>query len=280
MYILLIVLFNKNFKFLTLKYFIVQRLSSGGMFLVNVLLIIRARKTLYGFLILFLFIKLGISPFHFWFIYMGFYLDYFTLFLIIRFQKFGGWLLYLQFNFQDKFLMFFLLRLIFSLYLLSQVKRIKLVLLFSSIFSIIWFILIKFYFRELLIIYIIYRLILFRILSIMFIRRTSYLNTFFYRFWDRKIFKILLLWRFSGLPPFLGFFLKVKFLLNLITLGFFVLWRFIFRRIVLLYFYFSYFYERRIYRIKFWVNNKFLEKNITGYFVFLRLRVVRAITLI
>ena len=246
---------NLNFKFLALKYFFIQSLASRLLiifFTANLLLTLNF--FVFSSLTLgLLFLKLGLPPLHFWYLDLGVLINHFHLLLLITAQKLGGWLLYVfLFNFNKELLFCLLIRIGLRIIILGGVKRFKLLILVSSIININWFLCLNLNFLELGFMYLLYTTILAITLTSFFKRSYVVYEKVLLKFWDAHKIKILVVWILRGLPPLLGFFLKLKIFLTLVNLRLAHITLFFFSSIILIYFYFNYTYESTLLTVKSW----------------------------
>lgn len=186
-------------------------------------------------------LKLGIIPFHFWFIDLIINLNWISNLIISTWQKIIPFFILIFIYLQNLVLIFILIRRIFSIIFSINQIYLKKIYAYSSINHICW-LLISLIFRELIwiiyfFIYIIINLLLIFILKIF---NINYLIDLFYKFRNKyiKIFFIFLIFSLGGLPPFLGFIIKWYLIFYLInSYNFFILLILIFFSLIFLFFY-------------------------------------------
>ena len=225
----------------TMKYFLVQSLAS---ILFIITTIIRAYKYKYRIervLILSIVLKLGIAPFHSWFIIVIKVTSLHNLFLLSTLQKFIPLVIIRSLNIK--------FNLVLSLFILNrfivcasgmETLSIMKILGFSSINNLIWIILALisgtkiFVFFIIIYIYMLAGLLFFNPLKINF----RFLQT--YKLYD-KFLLIFVFFSLGGLPPFIGFMIKAMVIKkSILILRLVIFIPVVIRSLVILYIYISY----------------------------------------
>lgn len=210
---------------LYLLYFIIY-------FLINKIIILN------NFILLFpLIIKIGSVPFHFWIPIIIKNLTWINIFIFITWQKIIPiiFIIYLfiinLLNINFLILIIFLSSIIRALKIFNQIST-KIILAYSSINQIRWLISIILIRKELWIKYLIfYSIILIKFIFILFKNNLNYLNQIFILNEKNKILLLLFfinLFSLGGMPPFLGFFLKILILIKLIIIKLYFISYFLF----------------------------------------------------
>lgn len=193
----------------TIKYFLVQSLASIIFITVTMIRIFKYKYRIERVLILSIVLKLGIAPFHSWFIIIIKITNLNNLFLLSTLQKFIPLVIIRSFEVKYNliFALFILNRFIISVNSIETIRIIK-ILGFSSINNLIWIILAVlarskvFILFILMYIYVLIGLLFFDPLKINF----RFLRTF--KLYD-KFLLIFVFFSLGGLPPFVGFIIKV-----------------------------------------------------------------------
>ena len=206
--------FNSNFySYITrIKYFLIQ--SLGSIFLLgSILFLFLLNKNTFFQIVMVvrLLWKIGFPPFHFWLFSLIIELRWFLFFLLSSWQKILPFFLVrkIYINFLDVFI---ILRLFICVVSSSQQSRIKKLIIFSTIFTSSWILASMTIFKNIWLIL----LLLYRILLAFFIRfslshnfsRKDSTNINYMGQLD-KIFVFLIFLSMAGIPPFIGFFIKV-----------------------------------------------------------------------
>lgn len=237
LFIFLIFNLKLNYVNNLIHYYLVQVRARIGLF-VRVLFSIVGRFNCECF---FLFLKLGIFPFHFWYFRLLLKLDWWNIFILIRPNK----VIVLRLIFRlYRFLVFVALA-INLFFIVSSVlfeKQIKILLGLSSLFNMVWVFGTLNSIRFWLVYFLGYSLNLFLIIWVLvkFIKSNLGDYSQFSEF-DLILFLGLLVFILLGVPPFLIFFIKVYILIQLLTLG--VIYVFlVIRRIFFVYSYLIFFF--------------------------------------
>ena len=193
----------------TIKYFLVQSLASIIFITVTIIRIFKYKYRIERVLILSIALKLGIAPFHSWFIIIIKITNLHNLFLLSTLQKFIPLVIIRSFNIKYNLILalFILNRFVISVNRIETIRIIK-ILGFSSINNLIWIILAVlarnkvFILFILIYIYMLIGLLFFDPLKINF----RFLRTF--KLYD-KFLLTFVFFSLGGLPPFVGFIIKV-----------------------------------------------------------------------
>lgn len=263
MFIVYLILNNIYIYDLCIKYFLVNSFRS-------ILFIFSSNFILYFNNIIFLIIinliiifKLGVIPFHFWFIDIIKTLNWLRCFVLSTWQKIIPFFILIFIFIQDIILFFVILRSIFSIIFSINQIYLKKLYAYSSINHIRWLI-ISLIFRELiwLLYFFIYLIINFLIIIILKIFNINFIMDLYYKFNLNylKFFFIILIFSLGGLPPFLGFLIKWYIIYYLLfNYNFFILLILIFFSLIFLYFYL------RLLYINIFIN--YISFNLIKFFV-------------
>ena len=243
-----LITFRKYFNphIIGLKYFLIQ--SLGSIFLlVSILIILISEKNNFFnlFFVFRLLWKIGVPPFHFWLFSLIIELNWLLFFILSSWQKILP--LYLinkiYFNLWDYII---ILRLIICVVGVMFQSRIKKLIIFSSIFTSSWIISSIIFFKIIWTLLLgIYRLILFFLIIFLSNRRLLIKESenYFFITQIEKFYIFFILLRIAGIPPFLGFFIKIsvlfilllykKFIISFILVVSSIIILFIYRRIFL-----------------------------------------------
>ena len=239
----------------SIKYFLIQRWASV-IFLIRFFFFYMINNNFYMLINLRLFMKLGVSPFHSWFIAILKTSSLITLFMLSTVQKIIP--LVIIFNIKlNNFLIFIVifLTLIFIIILLPRTININKVLAISSINNIIWLIMSVLFSIKIIFLF----MMIYMYLVMGFINIYSFYNINMFTqmnsiiFFD-KFFLVIVFISLGGMPPILGFLRKIiilKIILNnFISLV--IVFIIVISSVLLLYFYLSriYFYLSNIPSLK------------------------------
>ena len=242
----------------SVKYFIIQRWASI-IFLMRFFFCNYLFNRFYLLIIIRIFIKLGISPFHTWFISILKSCSLYILIILSTVQKLIP--LIILNNIYINYIIFYLrifLTIIFILLILSRVVNLNKLLALSSLGNILWLISRNILSIKLILIFII--IYIYMLLGIYIFYNIYHYNIFIQinriNFFD-KIIIILLFISLGGIPPILGFLRKLLILkIIFIYENIFLFLLIIFSSLVLLYHYISriYFFLTYIPSIKLGLN--------------------------
>ena len=220
-----------------IHYYLVQVRGSIGLFF----RILFSVRMLFRIEWLFLSLKLGIFPFHFWYFRLLAKLEWENIFLLIRPRKII--VLVIMFSFLNKYLFFVLfLNLGFVVYCSLFEKHLKILLGFSSLFNLVWVLSRRGWNYYWFLYFVGYSLNLFLIIYVLrALGKTVVrdINQFFELvcvfFLGMNTFLIV------GLPPFLGFSVKLLILREIVILGSYFLFLVIFTALFI-YIYITFFF--------------------------------------
>nr|YP_010730000.1 NADH dehydrogenase subunit 2 [Amblyomma tonelliae]WEF75014.1 NADH dehydrogenase subunit 2 [Amblyomma tonelliae] len=230
---------KKNNSNLMISYFIIQAFSSSLFFFSSL------SYTTLNFLILKLIInismliKLATIPFHFWLTSLSEMMDYSSLFIMLTMQKFIPLIVLLKFNMNIIILIAAFSSIFGSIFALNS-KTIKKILIFSSISHQGWVISIILMKSNFWITYmLIYSSLIFKIsLTISKFNSSNMSNLFFMnKSITNKILILTLMLSLGGMPPFLGFFIKLISIIIIIKMSNFVIMILIISSMINIYFY-------------------------------------------
>ena len=250
----------------SIKYFLIQRWASV-IFLIRFFLLNLFLNNMYILIIFRIFIKLGVTPFHIWFISILKTRSLFILIILSTIQKIIPLIILsnLSIKFEILYIIIFFNILTF-LIILSRIININKILAVSSMINIIWILFRIIFSLKLIFLFII--IYLFLLIGIYIIYNIYNLNIFLQinriNYFD-KIIIIMIFISLGGIPPLLGFLRKYIILKFLIFYeNFFFLLVVIFSSLLILYIYISriYFFLTNIPSIKinFKINIFFLKK--------------------
>ena len=225
----------------SVKYFIIQRWASI-IFLIRFFFCNYLFNRFYTLLIIRIFIKLGISPFHTWFISILKTCSLFILIILSTVQKLIPLIIlnniYINFN-----LLYFriIITIIFILFILSSVINLNKLLALSSLGNILWLISRNILSLKLILLFIF--IYIYILLGIYIFYNIYYYNIFIQinriNFFD-KIIIIMVFMSLGGIPPMLGFLRKLLILkIIFIYENMFLFLIIIFSALILLYHYIS-----------------------------------------
>ena len=239
----------------SIKYFLVQRWASV-IFLIRFFFFYIINSRFYLLINLRLLIKLGVRPFHSWFISILKTRSLNILFILSTFQKVIP--LLILFNIKINNYLLFLnifITIIFLIILLPRTIYINKVLAMSSINNIIWLILSILYSIKIIFIFmIIYMFLLGGFINVFNFQGLKIFNQINSIMFFEKFSIIMLFISLGGMPPLLGF-LRKMIILKIMLINFFnmvFILIVIFSSLILLYFYLSriYFFLRNIPSLK------------------------------
>jgi NADH-quinone oxidoreductase subunit N len=239
----------------SIKYFLVQRWASV-IFLSRFFFFNMVNNSFYLLINLSIFIKLGIRPFHSWFISILKTRSLTTLFILSTVQKIIP--LVILFNIKTRNYLIFVvifLTLFFILILLPRTLNINKVLAISSITNVIWLLISVLFSLKL--IFLFMRVYMFLLIGFV-ILYNFYGSSIFTQInssaFSDKFFMVIVFMSLGGMPPLLGFFSKILILKILINnfIRLSIIFGIIMCSLLLLYFYLSriYFYLRNIPSLK------------------------------
>ncbi len=220
-----------------IHYYLLQVRASVGLFVRILFSFMRDVR----FELVFLFLKLGIFPFHFWYFSLLLKLDWWNIFILIRPNKII--VLRLIFSvYSSLVFMVLLINIFFVIFRALVEKQLKILLGLSSLFNIVWVLrrlrLLYFWF----VYFLIYSLNLLLIVVVLFwASKHRFLNIIESNVACLIIFLGLRGFMLLGLPPFLRFFIKIYMLREGIAYGRFFIFLAI-RSIIFVYIYLIFFF--------------------------------------
>nr|WLE69981.1 NADH dehydrogenase subunit 2 [Aphidius gifuensis] len=242
MFIVYLMLNNIYIYDLCMKYFLVNSFSSMlFIFMMNFLLFYYNNMFFLIIINISMMLKLGMMPFHFWFIDLMMNLNWISNLIISTWQKIIPFFILMFIYLQNLVLMFILISSIFSMIFSMNQIYLKKIYAYSSINHMCW-LLMSLFFSELIwmMYFFIYMMINLLLMFMLKIFNINYLMDLFYKFSNKymKIFFMFLMFSLGGLPPFLGFIMKWYLIFYLINnYNFFILLVLIFFSLIFLFFY-------------------------------------------
>nr|YP_011017289.1 NADH dehydrogenase subunit 2 [Amblyomma dissimile]WQF68952.1 NADH dehydrogenase subunit 2 [Amblyomma dissimile] len=202
---------KKNNSNCMISYFIIQSFSSS-LFFISMLIYQMMNLTFFMYIVtISMMIKLAMIPFHFWLTNLSEMFNYSTLFIILTLQKFIPLFIISKTNMKI-IIIFAMISAIFSSLLMFNLKLIKKILIFSSISHQGWMMTIIFMKSNFWITYlIIYSFLIYKITFLLKKNNLNFMNNFMLtkmNFFE-KIYFCLLMFSLGGMPPYLGFIMKM-----------------------------------------------------------------------
>lgn len=269
---------------LCIKYFLVNSFRSILFIFISNFIIFNLNNYIFISLInLSIILKLGIIPFHFWFIDIIKRLNWIRCFVLSTWQKIIPFFILRYIYIQNLILIFIFIRSIFRIIFSINQIYLKKIYAYSSINHMCWLI-ISIFLRELIWIiyffsYLIINLLLIIILKIY---NVNYLIDLYYKFNNKCIifFFIILLFSLGGIPPFLGFIIKWYLIYYLIErYNFFILIILIFFSLIFLFFYLRIIYKNIFLNIINFNLLKYINVLKLNFLIFLCCLIIRVLSL-
>nr|YP_010535389.1 NADH dehydrogenase subunit 2 [Amblyomma mixtum]UYB77950.1 NADH dehydrogenase subunit 2 [Amblyomma mixtum] len=224
---------------LMVSYFIIQSFSSTLFFFSSLNLLIFNMEIFKMIMNISMLIKLASIPFHFWLTSLSEMIDFNSLWIILTLQKFIPLTVLSKFN-MEIIILFAALSSIISSILALNSKTVKKILIFSSISHQGWIISLILMKSNFWLTYmLIYSSLIFKISS-NFEKMISFSMSsmfFVYKKYSEKISIISLMLSLGGMPPFLGFFIKLSSIIILINNFNFIIIILIMSSMINIYFY-------------------------------------------
>ena len=238
----------------SIKYFLIQRWASV-IFLISFFFFILFINNINYIIIFRIFLKLGVAPFHIWFISILKTRSLFILIILSTIQKIIPLVILSNISIRfDLIYMIILINTIFLLIILSRIINLNKILAVSSINNIIWILFRIIFSLKLIFIFII--IYLFLLIGVFILYNLYNLNIFLQinriNYFDKLIITIIFI-SLGGIPPLLGFLIKyviLKFIIIYEKIFFLLI--IIFSSLLVLYIYLSriYFFLTNIPSIK------------------------------
>nr|YP_009726128.1 NADH dehydrogenase subunit 2 [Aenasius arizonensis]QHR84889.1 NADH dehydrogenase subunit 2 [Aenasius arizonensis] len=285
-----IILSNKNInKEISMNYFLIQTLNSYIFISMSMMNYLNLNKTSCMMIILMvMFAKMGLPPFHYWYIKMVKNMNWMMFFINSNVQKFIPLMIinkmnFMNFNLMNLMIFMNLISSVYMSFLGLNMNNLKLIMSFSSIIQTSW-IMIMMILNEILwmIYYLIYSLISLNIMMIFYkFNINNLIDMNIIKFNKINMFYILMLSMMSlaGLPPFIGFMNKWMMMWNLFTkISPYMIFTMIFISLINLFFYtrliystlMIFFYSNNLmYKFINFKNNKILTMIILNNFMFM-----------
>ena len=235
-----------------IKYFIIQRICSIGLILSWLIFL---KNSL---IIIFILLKIGLPPFHWWVIDFLKINNWLNFYYLITIQKIRLFIISFYFIFEKIiFLMFIILSIIIRRVIIYFFNNLINILLFSSIIHRSWlFSSLFFSFKLWFIYFIFYILILF--ILVVFLKNSNY---FYFSQWQSSI-KWGLFFILIGLPPFSIFIIKWRISIFIIKWRISIFIIFLSISFLSLYIYFKFVYLRFLVKYSIFINLSFVNKNV------------------
>nr|YP_007475041.1 NADH dehydrogenase subunit 2 [Haemaphysalis inermis]AFU55290.1 NADH dehydrogenase subunit 2 [Haemaphysalis inermis] len=203
-----------------ITYFIIQSFSSTLFFFSSTMMFMNEISMFSYIMNISILIKLAIVPFHFWLTMISESLDTLSMFLMLTVQKMIPLFILLLIK-SNIILMMGLISSIFGSIMALNSKFMKKILIFSSISHLGWMIVLIYAESNFWISYLLmYTLIIYNILKLMKKNNLIKMSTFFLKNMpiSEKISLICLMMSLSGMPPFIGFFIKLMSIMMIIKI--------------------------------------------------------------
>nr|AZL93192.1 NADH dehydrogenase subunit 2 [Dryinus sp. ZJUH_2016011] len=156
-----------------------------------------------------LMMKLGMTPFHLWFIKMMLGLDWFFCFLLTTTQKFPLFILFFSFNNSVISKMIIIMSSMHASYKMFEMVNMKSIMAYSSITHSSWMLMIlSEIFNMWMFYFVIYTILMFSLLGIFKMMNIYHLNDLFSWSYNKNLLLFLLMLSISSLPPLSGFMIK------------------------------------------------------------------------
>lgn len=194
-----------------ITYFIIQSFSSILFFISSSIFVLNSSIYIEILINIAILIKIAIIPFHFWLISIREFLDYNSLFFILSWQKIIPLFILSQIKIEISFFIR-IISLIFSSIIIFNLKIIKKILIFSSISHLRWVTILIIISRNFWISYlIIYFIIIYPLIKILNKNNIiSIKRILTIKITNReKISIIIIIISLGGIPPFIGFIIKL-----------------------------------------------------------------------
>nr|YP_006234050.1 NADH dehydrogenase subunit 2 [Archaeocroton sphenodonti]AET63103.1 NADH dehydrogenase subunit 2 [Archaeocroton sphenodonti] len=194
-----------------ITYFIIQSFSSSLFFMGSLLILMNFSMFFKIIINIAIMIKLAMIPFHFWITMISESLDLFPLFIILTFQKMIPLIILTKCK-SEIVLIFGMISSVFGSIMALNSKLLKKIMIFSSISHMGWMTILIFIQSNFWVFYLIlYILIFFKIFNIL---KKNHLismsNLMFKKInTNMKLLLISMMLSLGGMPPFLGFFMKL-----------------------------------------------------------------------
>nr|YP_010535376.1 NADH dehydrogenase subunit 2 [Amblyomma maculatum]UYB77937.1 NADH dehydrogenase subunit 2 [Amblyomma maculatum] len=258
---------KKNSSNSMISYFIIQSFSSS-LFIMSALYMYMYNQISFQIImIIAMLMKLAVIPFHFWLTSLSELIEFSSLCIILTLQKMIP--LLILFNIQMNFIiMFIIFSAIFSSIFAINSKTIKKILIFSSISHQSWIMTLMIAKSNFWIIYmLVYSLIIFKITSILEYWNVNTISKFLNqnKNFHTKLSIMMMMFSLGGMPPFMGFLIKLISILILIKNCNFILMLLIVSSMINIYFYIqlaSPTFFLNYFSFKNFLINKFNFKNI------------------
>lgn len=244
-----------------LKYFFVQRVGSALF-----LFILFSNLLNNNICIIILRYKLGVGPFFYWFPNIILGLDWFNCFMLIGFQKVLPIYLIYLFNGNVMWFLIFLRLIIGGVGIINQ-TRLKLLFSYSRIHYLGWLLLLLNFRIAFWIIYLFIYIIIFYPIFIFFIKgNINYLNELSNK--EISLLFMIIIISIAGLPPMLGFFLKISVFKIIFNIDFIILFLIIIFSVLIIYVYIKVCYN-------YIIRRRFKGFEVIEYKIFNYIRILR-----
>nr|YP_010600856.1 NADH dehydrogenase subunit 2 [Binodoxys communis]WAL07387.1 NADH dehydrogenase subunit 2 [Binodoxys communis] len=259
---------------LCMKYFLINSFGSSLYILMSNFSMFYLNNFIYFFFMnICIMLKLGMMPFHFWFMDLMKNLNWYSCLLLSTWQKFIPFILLLYMYIQDLMLILIFISGLFSMIFCMNQIGLKKILGYSSINHMCWMFF-SLIFSEILwlMYFFIYFFINFIIMNILKNLNINYMMDLYFYMNNNymKFFFLMLMFSLGGLPPFLGFIMKWY------VIYYFILYNNFMYMFILIFFslIFLYYYFRMVFNIMFFnylslKNFFYLNYNFNNYSLFM-----------
>nr|UZT67568.1 NADH dehydrogenase subunit 2 [Oberthuerella sharkeyi] len=288
-FIPLILNLNKNFNDSTIKYFIIQSLSSSLFLYFIMFMFIKDSNMFILMIIMSLIMKIGIFPFFIWYLNIINNISWFNNFLFMVIQKilplFTIYIINLNFansmnlNLLKLFFFFIIiLNSIMSVSMIFKVNSMKIIMGISSLNHMSWLLMIIMFDMKIFLFY--YFIYMYLLLNLTFLfdyfKIYSLKNIYKMNNMFGKIFIVTFVFTLMGVPPFIGFFLK-SFSTKVLMMeyNYFIMYTLLMSSTIMFYYYMKLLLPIIINKIDNLKNNIFLkEKNFFMIMLFLNMKMM------
>nr|YP_006234391.1 NADH dehydrogenase subunit 2 [Bothriocroton concolor]AET63039.1 NADH dehydrogenase subunit 2 [Bothriocroton concolor] len=222
-----------------ITYFVIQSFSSSLFFVGSMMWFTKSMSLFLFIIMISMLIKLAMIPFHFWILLMSESLDLNALLILLTIQKVIP--LFILTKIKSEIIIFFsLASSIFGSLMALSSKMIRKIMIFSSISHMGWMTIIINILSNFWIIYLtIYSLILFKFFNLLKKNKVYSISNFFMKKFNtnEKIMLTSSMMSLSGMPPFMGFFMKLISILMIMKISLLITMILVISSLINIYFY-------------------------------------------